>query len=203
MTRFLPLTALLLALTTPALAETLKLGARIGAEPPAATSQATTPQSKPQAAPNKPNAAQSALLDAAMKAVEGNLALMNGDTEAGNKALSEAVAGYDAVLKTEPDNTRALSGRGMTRNLLQDDSGNSDLERVVALADATIAKDGKNAEAFHERAAAYRALDNYTAARKDYQTAIAMKPERSNWPLDLRAMEAEVKLHEALSKSEE
>lgn len=199
MTRFLPLTALLLALTTPTLAETLKLGARIGVEP-APTPQAAAPQPAPQASPNKPNAAQSALLDAAMKAVEGNLALMKGDTEAGNKALSEAVAGYDTVLKTEPDNTRALSGRGMTRNLLQDGSGKTDLERVVALVDATIAKDGKNAEAFHERAAAYRALDNYAAARKDYQTAIALKPERSNWPLDLRAMEAEVKLHETLKQ---
>lgn len=197
MTRYLPLTALLLALTTPALAETLKLGARIGTEPPAAT-----PQSAPQAAPNKPNAAQSALLDAAMKAVEGNLALMKGDTEAGNKALSEAVAGYDTVLKTEPDNTRALSGRGMTRNLLQDGSGKADLERVVTLTSEAVTKDGKNAEAFHARAAAYRALDNYAAARKDYQTAIALKPERSNWPLDLRAMEAEVKLHEALKKPE-
>lgn len=201
MTRYLPLTALLLALTTPTLAETLKLGARIGVEP-AATPQAAAPRPSPDPAPNKALAVQSALLDAAMKAVEGNLALMKGDTSAGNKALSEAIAGYDTALAADPDNIRGLNGRGMTRNLLQDGSGKADLERVVALADAIIAKDGKNAEAFHARATAYRALDNYDAARKDYQTAIALKAERSNWPLDLRAMEAEVKLHETLKKPE-
>lgn len=197
MPRSLPLTALLLALTTPALAEGMKLGERIGAEPaPSPTTTIAAP------APNKPNATQSTLLDAAMKAVEGNLALMKGDTEAGNKALHEAVAAYDAVLKAEPDNTRALSGRGMTRNLLQEGSGKLDLQRVLILTTDQIVKDGKNAEAFHARAAAYRALDDYAAARKDYQTAIALKPERSNWPLDLRAMEAEVKLQETLNKPE-
>ncbi len=196
MIRSLPLTALLLALAAPALAEGMKLGERIAAPAPVA------PAAPSPTAPAKPNATQSALLDAAMKAVEGNLALMKGDTEAGNKALNEAVAGYDTVLKAEPDNTRALSGRGMTRNLLQEGSGKLDLQRVLILTTDQIVKDSKNAEAFHARAAAYRALDNYDAARKDYQTAIALKPERSNWPLDLRAMEAEVKLQETLKKPE-
>ncbi len=195
MTRYLPLTALLLALTTPALAESLKLGERIGAPSSAA-------EPAPQPAPSKPNVAQSALLDAAMKAVEGNLALMKGDTETGNKALNEAIAGYTALLEAEPKNTRALSGRGMTRNLLQEGSGKDDLMRVVFLTTDLIVRDGKNAEAYHARAVAYRALDDYEAARKDYQTAIKLKPERSNWPLDLRAMEAEVKLQETLKKTE-
>jgi tetratricopeptide (TPR) repeat protein len=145
------------------------------------------------AAPAAPTA-QYRLLDAAMKAMEGNLALMKDDKVAGNKAVQEAIVIYDEILQKEPDNVAALNGRGMARNLLADHTGRDDLQKAVQVSTITLTKNSKDALAYHARATAYRALDEYDAARKDYQAAIALMPERSNWPLDLRAMEVEAKM---------
>lgn len=181
--RFVALPALLLLLAAPVHAE-------------APTAQSTAPAAAKPA--NQPPNLQGKLVEAAMKAMEGNLALMRDDTANGTKLMQEAIAGYGTVLAAEPENVAALNGRGMAADLLKDGSGKADLERAAQISSARIAKDGKDAIALHDRATSYRALNRYDLARADYQAAIALKPDRENWPLDLRAMEAEVKMRERL-----
>ncbi len=165
----------------------------------AVPAHAEAPPAQPAApAVTKPVNQQGKLVEAAMKAMEGNLALMRDDNATGTRLMQEAIAGYGDILAAEPDNVAALNGRGMAADLLKDGSGKADLERAAQISSARIAKDSKDATAYHDRAIAYRALNRYDAARADYQAAIALKPERTNWPLDLRAMEAEVKMRERL-----
>lgn len=173
------LTALLLLLAAPVYAE-------------APTPQPAAPEA------SKSEASFGQLIEPMGLAMEGNLALMHGDQAKGTSLLQQAIASYTKALAVEPDNTLALNGRGMTANLLKDGSGKADLERAAQISSARITKDSKNAIAYHDRATAYRALNRYDLARADYQAAIALKPDRENWPLDLRAMEAEVKMRERL-----
>lgn len=131
------------------------------------------------------------LLDAGSKTLEANLANLKGDEVAAAKLNQEAIDLYDKILSQEPQNVKALKGRGLALKQQTPGAGKADLEQVIKLSDAAIAKDKNDAQAYYDRATAYRALEKFSTARQDYQQAIALKPERSNWPLDLRAMEIE------------
>ncbi len=164
---------------------------------PALWAEAAVAESAPTAgsAPLKLSPSNRMLLDAGGKALEANLALLKGDAVAAATLNQEAIALYDKILGQEPENIKALKGRGLALAQQKPEAGKADFEQVIKLSDAAIAKNKNDAQAFYDRATAHRVMENYAAARQDYQQAIALKPDRSNWPLDLRAMEIEAKGH--------
>ncbi len=166
---------------------------------PVLWAEAAVAESAPTAgsAPFKLSPTNRLLLDAGGKALESSLASMKGDNEAAAALNREAVALYDKILSQEPQNIKALKGRGLALTQQTPGAGQADFEQVIKLSDAAIAKDNNNAQAYYDRATAHRAMENYGTARQDYQQAIALKPDRSNWPLDLRAMEIEARGHAA------
>ena len=169
----------------------------LGIASPTLWAEAAVAESAPTAGsgPVKLSPSNQMLLDAGGKALEANLAFLKGDAVAAATLNQEAIAIYDKILGQEPENIKALKGRGLALAQQKPEAGKADFEQVIKLSDAAIAKNKNDAQAYYDRATAHRVMENYAAARQDYQQAIALKPDRSNWPLDLRAMEIEAKGH--------
>ena len=127
------------------------------------------------------------------------MAQVEGNEEKRKESLNSAIFSYDAILKLNPDHVEALNGRGICKEEIKEDSGADDLQKAIDISTSIILNDSSNANAFHDRATAFRSLKKFDEARADYNKAIDLyKPDekslidlKSKWKLDLRAMELE------------
>lgn len=120
-------------------------------------------------------------------------AQMDGDTALLEKTANEAVAIYDQILAENPVNVKALNARATVKDTVTKGAGDPDFNKAIEITSASVTTDDKNAEAFHDRAAAYRGLKKFDLARTDYQKAIALDPSKAHWVTELKAMEIDAK----------
>lgn len=133
-------------------------------------------------------------MDAAMGIIEGIQADAAGDYTGAKAAYQKALSAYDSMLLRDPENLEALNGRALVRDKLGQPGAVIDAERVIEIATRKLQSEPNNAELYQARATAYRTMERYDDATQDYEKAIALSPEPSQWELDLRTMQEERRL---------
>lgn len=125
---------------------------------------------------------------------------IEGKTDEANKAFLQAISLYDALLTKNPEDIASLNGRALARHALDDPNFREDAQKAIDITTARLAEKPDDARLHHDRAIAYRTLDMYDEASRDYARAIELAPDRENWKLDLRAMNAARRMNEATGK---
>ena len=119
-------------------------------------------------------------------------------THHGSGRLEDAERGYRLLLEAEPGQPDALHLLGVIAH----QSGNH--EAAIALIDQAIAARPIFAEAFSNKASAYRELEQFEAAIDTYQIAIEQKPEFADARYNLGSLlQSQNRLDEAISHYEE
>ncbi len=150
--------------------------------------------SAPQEAPSPdPALEKERMIEAAGKTMEVVMAQLDGDSAKLEHAVSEAVALYDQIVAANPANVKAINGRASVKEMQAEGSGADDFKKSIALMTAAVDANDQDADAYYNRAVAYRGLKQYTEARADYQKAIALDPAKTHWVTDLKAMEVMAK----------
>lgn len=132
-------------------------------------------------------------LEASMKTMEAIAIGIKGDHKQEEILLNEALEIYNKGLDKEPENLHLLKGRGLVKDHMEEGSGDDDLNKVIDIATKKIEDDPKHAYSYYHRASAYRSLKKFDKARDDYKKAIELRPDKENWPIDLKAMELQAK----------
>lgn len=131
------------------------------------------------------------MLEAVGKATDAMTAQLDGNQENLEKAVSDAVAIYDQVLGSNPNNIKAINGKAALKEMLGSGKGADDYKIAIEMSSKAIEQNSADADAYFNRATAYRGLKQYTEARSDFEKAIELNPNRFDWPLALRSMNAE------------
>lgn len=136
---------------------------------------------------------QQMMLAASEKTLEALQANLDGDRPKLEKAAGEAVVLYDQIVAANPANIKALNGRAAVKEMLGEGSGSQDYKNVVDITTAAVGANEMDAEAYYNRAVAYRGLKMFPEARADYQKAINLDPRKPHWLTELQSMEAMVR----------
>lgn len=120
-----------------------------------------------------------------MLLLEGGIKVMQGD-------LQGALTDYQKVIEINPDNIEAYLQVGYVKNLQGNEEEAKD---QFAKADEMIAqgliKDPNNARMYYLRGRSKRYAKDYDGAIDDIKKAVELDPQRTNYPIELRAIEAE------------
>ena len=116
--------------------------------------------------------------------------------------LRKDYAGAESLLNTmieqDPDDLSALATRGWARIEQGDEvAGGRDIGAAIGAWNTAIEEDPANGRLYYLRGSAYRWARHFDRAIPDLERAVELSPKRSNYPLDLRATEAERSLSEA------
>ncbi len=134
------------------------------------------------------------MLDAAGKSTEALSAKLDGDLDTLKIKVSEGVEIYDKVMLKYPTNVKAYNGKGALLDLLEPGKGAAEYKKAIEMTSKSIQANSSDSFAYFNRATAYRGLKMYAEARNDYEQAIRLNPNRFDWPVALRAMNAEANL---------
>jgi len=140
-----------------------------------------------------PSVEMNLLMEAAGKVTEVLTAQLDGDKTKIEKSSAEAIAIYDKVLAENPNNVKAINGRAAIKEIVENGKGADDYKKAIDISTQAISLNKTDANAYYNRAAAYRGLHLYSEARTDYQEAIKLNPNRPDWATSLKAMEIEAK----------
>ncbi len=166
---------------------------------PVLANEAAAPVSTPEQARQMPDNVKQQL-EAAGLMMQGMVANMDGKEEEAGGFYRQAIVIYDGMITAEPEHLDALNSRALAKIEIKDPTAAADAEKVIEITTARITAKPDDAKLYHSRAVAYRTLDKYDEATKDYEMAIKLNPERTNWQSDLRAMNAERRLKETLGE---
>jgi len=147
---------------------------------------------------------EAALEAATAQSHQGARLITKHDFNGAIEVLQQALLAFDKLLEAEPENRAALNGRGYTNLLLAQltDKGEAayegDLHEAIRLADAAIAANVNDAQAYYDRATAQRFLRNFNEARMDYSTAIGLDGTQLKWASDAALMESDLQMEELM-----
>lgn len=104
----------------------------------------------------------------------GELATQRGDNEEAKTYFVASVDSFSEALLSTPNNPKALHGRGMAYQRLQD------YDKAIDDYTESLNADSKFAEAYESRASAYFHENRFLAAKRDYETALMLDPSKDD-----------------------
>ena len=155
--------------------------------PPATTATATA------TAPAPLSKEMQLMLQAAAKVTDVLMAQLDGNAEKTKNAATEAIELYNQVLAENPENVKAINARAAVQDIVANGQGTADYNKAIEISTASLSKNPNDADAYYNRATAYRGLKSYDKARADYEQAIKLNPQRTDWQTALKAMNVEAK----------
>lgn len=117
--------------------------------------------------------------------LEGGIKVMQGD-------LQGALTDYLKVIEINPDNIEAYLQVGYVKKLQgHAEEANEQFAKGEVLIAQGLDKDPNNARMYYLRSRAKRYTKDYDGAIADIKKAVELDPQRTNYPVELRAIEVE------------